>query len=70
MFLLLRSSALLCCSDRVLPHIKVERLCLICLCWQVLNAHSSRKMTSKAAFRSVDSCESGVINDYMLEKYI
>ena len=37
---------------------------------QVLNAHSGRKLNSKAAFRSIDTCESGVINDYMLEKYI
>jgi threonine 3-dehydrogenase len=36
----------------------------------VLNAHSSRKLSSKAAFRSIDTCESGVINDYMLERYV
>jgi len=36
----------------------------------VLNAHSSRKVNNKAAFRSIDTCDSGRINDYMLEKYI
>jgi len=36
----------------------------------VLNAHSARKVNNKAAFRSIDTCESGRINDYMLEKYI
>ena len=36
----------------------------------VLNAHSSRRLNSKAAFRSIDTCDSGRINDYMLEKYV
>ena len=36
----------------------------------VLNAHSSRRLSSRAAFRSIDTCESGRINDYMLEKYV
>lgn len=36
----------------------------------VLNAHSSRKLGSRAAFRSIDTCESGRVNDYMLERYI
>jgi len=36
----------------------------------VLNAHSSRRVSSKAAFRSIDTCESGRLNDYMVEKYI
>jgi len=37
---------------------------------QILNAHSSRKISGRAAFRSIDTCESGRINDYMLEKYV
>ena len=37
---------------------------------QVLNAHQSRQLSGKAAFRSIDLCESGRINDYMLEKYV
>jgi len=36
----------------------------------VLNAHGSRQISGKAAFRSIDTCESGRINDYMLEKYV
>jgi len=36
----------------------------------VLNAHSSRRLSSKAAFRSIDTCESGRVNDYMLEKFV
>jgi len=36
----------------------------------VLNAHSSRNMSSKAAFRSIDTCRSGRINDYMLETFV
>ena len=36
----------------------------------VLNAHTGRRMSSKAAFRSIDSCSSGRINDYMLEKFV
>jgi len=36
----------------------------------VLNAHSGRRLSSKAAFRSIDTCSSGRINDYMLEKYV
>ena len=37
---------------------------------QVLNAHQSRQLSSRAAFRSIDTCESGRVNDYMLEKYV
>ena len=37
---------------------------------QVLNSHSTRRISSRAAFRSIDTCESGRINDYMLEKYV
>jgi len=37
---------------------------------QVLNAHSGRKINSRAAFRSIDTCESGRINDYMLLKFV
>ena len=37
---------------------------------QVLNAHQGRKLSGKAAFRSIDTCESGQINDYMLEKCV
>ena len=36
----------------------------------VLNAHSGRRLSSKAAFRSIDTCSSGRVNDYMLEKYM
>ena len=36
----------------------------------VLNAHSGRRLSSKAAFRSIDTCSSGRVNDYMLEKYV
>jgi len=36
----------------------------------VLNAHSGRRLSSKAAFRSIDTCSSGRINDYMLAKYV
>ena len=36
----------------------------------VLNAHSGRRLSNKAAFRSIDTCRSGRINDYMLEKYV
>jgi len=36
----------------------------------VLNAHSSRRLSNKAAFRSIDTCHSGRINDYMLDKYV
>ena len=36
----------------------------------VLNAHSGRRLSSKAAFRSIDTCSSGRINDYMLEKFV
>jgi len=36
----------------------------------VLNAHSGRRLSSKAAFRSIDTCSSGCINDYMLEKFV
>jgi len=36
----------------------------------VLNAHSGRRMTSRAAFRGIDTCESGRINDYMLERFV
>ena len=36
----------------------------------VLNAHSARRLNSKAAFRSIDTCDSGRINDYMLEKFV
>jgi len=36
----------------------------------VLNAHSSRQLSSKAAFRSIDTCQSGRVNDYMLEKFV
>lgn len=37
---------------------------------QVLNAHTGRKVSSRAAFRSIDSCASGKINPWMLEKYV
>ena len=37
---------------------------------QVLNSHASRKLSGRAAFRSIDTCESGQVNDYMLEKYV
>ena len=36
----------------------------------ILTAHSSRRLSSKAAFRSIDTCSSGRINDYMLEKFV
>ena len=36
----------------------------------VLNAHSSRRLGNKAAFRSIDTCESGRINPHMLTKYV
>jgi len=36
----------------------------------VLNAHSARQLTTRAAFRSIDSCSSGQINDYMLASYV
>ena len=36
----------------------------------VLNAHSSRRMTSRAGFRSIDTCDSGRINPPMLEKFV
>ncbi len=47
------------------PHVSLPGMVA-----QVLNAHSGRKLNSKAAFRSIDTCEAGIINDYMLEKYI
>jgi threonine 3-dehydrogenase len=36
----------------------------------VLNAHSGRRMTSRAGFRSIDTCDSGRINPHMLEKFV
>ena len=36
----------------------------------VLTAHGGRKIGNKAAFRSIDTCESGYINPPMLEKYV
>ena len=36
----------------------------------VLNAHSGRRLSSKAAFRSIDTCSSGMINDYQLTKFV
>jgi len=36
----------------------------------VLNAHSGRRLSNKAAFRSIDTCSSGRVNDYMLEKFM
>lgn len=36
----------------------------------VLNAHSARQLTTRAAFRSIDSCSSGQVNDYMLASYV
>lgn len=36
----------------------------------VLNAHSGRRMTSRAGFRSIDTCGSGRINPPMLEKFV
>lgn len=36
----------------------------------VLNSHSSRRLSNKAAFRSIDTCDSGRINPKMLEKYV
>jgi len=36
----------------------------------VLNAHSGRRMSSRAAFRSIDTCESGEISQSMLEKFV
>ena len=35
-----------------------------------LAAHAGRRAASKAAFRSIDACESGRINDYMLVEYV
>jgi len=36
----------------------------------VLNAHSSRKISSKAIFRSIDECGSGRVSPKMLEKFL
>ena len=36
----------------------------------VLNAHSGRRMGSRAAFRSIDTCDSGRISEEMLEKFV
>jgi len=36
----------------------------------VLNAHSGRRMGSRAAFRSIDTCDSGRISEKMLEKFV
>merc|ERR1712204_83585 len=36
----------------------------------VLNAHSGRRMTSRAGFRSIDTCDSGRISPQMLEKFV
>ena len=47
------------------PYVTMPRMVA-----SVLNAHSARKISARAAFRSIDTCESGQVNDYMLEKYV